>query len=113
MRTRALTIVFAAPDSNALTDRLVGALSEDMAIEFQLEMVAALGHLQTPRARQRLQQVCETPSNSYEGTELRLAALDALRRGHPSVVDAMLQKLEEDSSPMVRERVATILKQHA
>ncbi len=108
VRTRALSIVFAAPDGEPLTSRLVGVLNEEQAIEYQLEIVAALGHLQTPRARQRLQQVCETPANSFEGTELRLAAIEALRRGHPEVADAMLLKLKDDPSPMVRERIASM-----
>ena len=110
VRTRALSIVFAAPEGDPLPDRLVGVLNEEQAIEYQLEIVAALGHLQTPRARQRLQQVCETPSNSFEGTELRIAAIEALRRGHPEVADAMLQRLQDDPSPMVRERIATMLR---
>ena len=110
VRTRALSIVFAAPDGEPLSDRLAGVLNEEQAIEYQLEIVAALGHLQSPRARQRLQQVCETPSNSFEGTELRIAAIDALRRGHPEVADAMLRKLQDDPSPMVRERIASMLR---
>lgn len=110
VRTRALSIVFAAPDGEPLPDRLVGVLNEEQAIEYQLEIVAALGHLQTPRARQRLEQVCETASNSFEGTELRIAAIEALRRGHPEVADAMLLKLQDDPSPMVRERIAALLR---
>lgn len=110
VRTRALSIVFAAPDGEPLPDRLVGVLNEEQAIEYQLEIVAALGHLQTPRARQRLQLVCETASNSFEGTELRIAAIEALRRGHPEVADAMLLKLQDDPSPMIRERIAAMLR---
>ncbi|QJR37726.1 HEAT repeat domain-containing protein [Gemmatimonas groenlandica] len=110
VRTRALSIVFAAPDGEPLPDRLVGVLNEEQAIEYQLEIVAALGHLQTPRARHRLQQVCETPANSFEGTELRIAAIEALRRGHPEVADAMLLKLQDDPSPMIRERIASMLR---
>jgi len=109
VRTRALSIVFAAPDGEPLTSRLVSVLNEEQAIEYQLEIVAALGRLRTPRARQRLQQVCETQANSFEGTELRLAAIEALRRGHPEVADAMLLELQDDPSPMVRERIAAIL----
>ncbi len=110
VRTRALSIVFAAPDGEPLPDRLVAVLNEEQAIEYQLEIVAALGHLRTPRARLRLQQVCETPANSFEGTELRIAAIEALRRGHPEVADAMLLKLQDDPSPMVRERIASMLR---
>ncbi len=110
VRTRALSIVFAAPDGDPLPDRLVGVLNEEQAIEFQLEIVAALGHLRTPRALQRLQLVCETPANSFEGTELRIAAIEALRRGHPEAADAMLLKLKDDPSPMVRERIASMLR---
>lgn len=110
VRTRALSIVFAAPDGEPLPDRLVGVLNEEQAIEYQLEIVAALGHLQTPRARQRLEQVCQTVSNSFEGTELRIAAIEALRRGHPEAADALLVKLQDDPSPMVRERVASMLR---
>ncbi len=110
VRTRALSIVFAAPDGEPLPDRLVGVLNEEQAIEYQLEIVAALGHLQTPRARQRLQQVCETTANSFEGTELRIAAIEALRRGHPEAAEAMLLKLQDDPSPMVRERIASMLR---
>ena len=110
VRTRALSIVFAAPESEPLPDRLVGVLNEEQAIEDQLEIVAALSHLPTPRARQRLQQVCETAANSFEGTELRIAAIEALRRGHPEAAEAMLRKLQDDPSPMVRERIASILR---
>ncbi|WP_411280418.1 HEAT repeat domain-containing protein [Gemmatimonas sp.] len=110
VRTRALSIVFAAPDGEPLPDRLVGVLNEEQAIEYQLEIVAALGHLHTPRARQRLQQLCETPANSFEGTELRIAALESLRHGHPEVADAMLLKLQDDPSPMVRERIASMMR---
>lgn len=108
VRTQALSIVFAAPDGEPLPDRLVGVLHEDQSIEYQLEIIAALGHLQTPRARQRLELVCETVANSFEGTELRIAALEVLRRGHPEAVDAMLRKLQDDSSPMVREWIAAM-----
>ncbi len=110
VRTRALSIVFAAPDGEPLPDRLVGVLNEEQAIEYQMEIVAALGHLQTPRARHRLQQVCETAVNSFEGTELRIAAIEALRRGHPEGADAMLLKLQDDPSPMIRERIAAMLR---
>lgn len=110
VRTRALAIVFAGADAPPAPDRLGRALTDDQAIEYQREMVAALGHLSTPRARERLQRVCETPSTSYEGTELRLAALDALRRRHPAVADVVLQALRNDPSPMMRERVATLLR---
>jgi HEAT repeat protein len=110
VRTRALAIVFAGADAPPAPDRLGRALTDDQAIEYQREMVAALGHLSTPRARQRLQRMCETPSTSYEGTELRLAALDALRRRHPAVADVVLQALRNDPSPMMRERVATLLR---
>ena len=110
VRTRALSIVFAAPESEPLPDRLVGVLNEEQAIEYQLEIVAALSHLPTPRARQRLQQVCETAANSFEGTELRIAAIEALRRGHPEAAEAMLRKLQDDPSPMVRERIASMLR---
>jgi HEAT repeat protein len=110
VRTRALAIVFAGADAPPAPDRLGRALTDDQAIEYQREMVAALGHLSTPRARERLQRVCETPSSSYEGTELRLAALDALRRRHPAVADVVLQALRNDPSPMMRERVAALLR---
>ena len=42
--------------------------------------------------------------------ETWLAALDALRRRHPAVADVVLQALRNDPSPMMRERVATLLR---
>lgn len=109
VRNRALAIVFAAPDSDPLPDRVMLALEEENALETRLEMITALAHVLTPRARAKLESLAQTPSHSLDDVQVRLAAMGALAAGHGGAARATLTALLDDPSSMVRERAAALL----
>jgi HEAT repeat protein len=111
VRNRALTIVFASPDTEPPPHRMLMALEEDNSFEYRLEMVAALAHVHTPRARERLVKMCLDGSVMHDDLQLRLAAIDALATGHLPAAAHVLRQLADDPHAMVRQRVAAILGQ--
>ncbi|MBL0940763.1 MAG: HEAT repeat domain-containing protein [Gemmatimonadaceae bacterium] len=109
VRNRALSIVFAAPDSEPVPSAVMGVLDEEVTLEFQLEMIAALAHVHTARARARLTALCEQDGQSLDVLQVRLAAVGALATGHRPAADAVLNRLRGDPSALIRDRVQTVL----
>ena len=109
VRNRALALVFASPDSDPLPTRVLMALEEENALEYRLEMVAALAHVHTPRARARLETFARKSSGTLDDHQVRLAALAALANGHRSHAVGLLKELLEDNNPYVREKAAALL----
>lgn len=110
VRNRALSIVFGNPDADPLADRLLLAVQEESTHEYQLEIISALAHVQTPRARQRLVDFTRARSSSYEDLQIRLAAISALAAGHRPDADEALRQLTRDADGAVRERAASMLR---
>lgn len=111
VRNRALAIVFASPESDPMPDRVLLAMEEENALETRLEMVSALAHVQTPRARARLERLVREPGTNLDDLQVRLAAMGALAAGHPAAAKPILAMLLDDSHSMVRERAASLLEQ--
>ncbi|WP_353267202.1 HEAT repeat domain-containing protein [Gemmatimonas sp.] len=109
VRNRALSIVFAAPDADPLADRLMLAVQEESAIDYQLEIISALSHVQTPRARQKLIELTAERSRSLDDLQIRLAAINALAAGHRPAADAALKTLTQDERSLIRERAQAVL----
>lgn len=109
VRNRALAIVFASPESDPLADRMLMALEEESSLEFQLEMVHALAHVPTPRARQRLEVMSNAEAVTADEYQLRLAAMAALAAGHRPAADHTLRRLLDDPSSTIAERAAALL----
>lgn len=109
VRNRALSIVFAAPDADPLADRLMLAVQEESTLEYQLEIIAALAHVHTPRARQKLVEFTRERSRSLDDLQIRLAAIGALAAGHRPAADAALRALTNDEHSLIRERAAAAL----
>lgn len=109
VRDRALSIVFAAPDADPLADRLMLAVQEESALEYQLEIIAALSHVHTPRARQKLIELTGERSRSLDDLQIRLAAITALAAGHRPAADEALRVLSTDTHSLIRERAAAVL----
>ncbi|MCZ8203144.1 HEAT repeat domain-containing protein [Gemmatimonas sp.] len=109
VRNRALSIVFAAPDADPLVDRMTLAIQEERAFEYQLEIIAALSHVHTPRARRKLVEYATNTSRSPDDLELRLAAIGALAAGHRPAADSTLRALAADEQAEVRERATVAL----
>jgi HEAT repeat protein len=109
VRNRALAIVFASPDSDPLPSRVLMALEEENALEYRLEMVAALAHVHTPRARARLEAFARKTNGTIDDHQVRLAALAALSSGHRKHAEPLLKELLEDKNPYVREKAAALL----
>ncbi|MBY0490500.1 MAG: HEAT repeat domain-containing protein [Gemmatimonadaceae bacterium] len=109
VRNRALALVFASPDSAPLPSRVLMALEEENPLEYRLEMVAALAHIHTPRARARLEAFARKTNGTLDDHQVRLAALAALSSGHRSHAVPLLKELLEDRNPYVREKAAALL----
>lgn len=109
VRNRALSIVFAAPDADPLADRMMLAVQEESTLEYQLEVIAALANVHTPRARQKLIELTAERSRSLEDLQIRLAAIGALGAGHRPDADAVLRRLATDEHGVVRERAQSVL----
>lgn len=110
VRNRALSIVFAAPDDDPLADRMMMAVQEESMLEYQLEIIQALSHVHTPRARRKLVELTGERSRSLDDLQLRLAAISALASGHRPDADDDLRALTNDPHSLVRERAAAALK---
>ncbi len=110
VRNRALSIVFAAPDADPLADRMMLAVQEESTLEYQLEIIAALSHVHTPRARKKLIELTGERTRSLDDLQLRLAAIGALAQGHRPAADEALRALAKDEHSLVRERAAAALK---
>lgn len=109
VRNRALALVFASPDSDPLPSRVLMALEEENALEYRLEMVAALAHVHTPRARARLETFARKSNGTIDDHQVRLAALAALANGHRTHAMGLLRELLDDNNPYVREKAAALL----
>lgn len=109
VRNRALSIVFAAPDDDPLADRMMMAVQEESTLEYQLEIVQALSHVHTPRARRKLIEFSGERSRSLDDLQIRLAAITALASGHRPEADEALRTLTNDPHSLVRERAAAAL----
>lgn len=109
VRNRALALVFASPDSDPLPSRVLMALEEENALEYRLEMVAALAHVHTPRARARLETFARKATGTIDDHQVRLAALAALANGHRTHAMGLLKELLDDNNPYVREKAAALL----
>lgn len=109
VRNRALALVFASPDSAPLPSRVLMALEEENPLEYRLEMVAALAHIHTPRARARLEAFARKTNGTIDDHQVRLAALAALSTGHRLHAVPLLRELLEDKNPYVREKAAALL----
>jgi HEAT repeat protein len=109
VRNRALALVFASPDSDPLPNRVLMALEEENALEYRLEMVAALAHVHTPRARARLEAFARRQGGTLDDHQVRLAALTALAAGHREHAIPLLRELTEDQNPYVRDRAVALL----
>ena len=110
VRNRALSIVFAAPDADPLADRMMLAVQEERALEYQLEIIAALSHVHTPRARRKLVEYATKRSRAPDDLELSLAAIGALAAGHRPAADSTLHALAADEHAVVRERATVALR---
>lgn len=109
VRNRALSIVFAAPDADPLADRMMLAMQEESTLEYQLEIIAALSNVHTPRARQKLIEMTMARTRSLDDLQIRLAAIGALGAGHRPAADAVLRDLANDEHSLIRERAAAAL----
>jgi hypothetical protein len=109
VRNRALSIVFSAPDSDTAPPPRVTVHEEELTLEYQLEVIAALAHVQTARARARLAELARQDSHALDVLQVRLAAIGALCTGHRPAADAVLRSLRDDPSALVRERVQAAL----
>ncbi|WP_461414639.1 HEAT repeat domain-containing protein [Gemmatimonas sp.] len=109
VRNRALSIVFAAPDADPLADRMMLAVQEESTLEYQLEIIAALSNVHTPRARQKLIEMTMARTRSLDDLQIRLAAIGALGTGHRPAADAVLRDLANDEHSLIRERAAAAL----
>lgn len=109
VRNRALSIVFAAPDADPLADRLMLAVQEESTMDYQLEIISALSHVRTPRARQKLIELTAARSRSLDDLKIRLAAIGALAAGHRPAADATLKTLTQDEHSLIRERAQAAL----
>lgn len=109
VRNRALSIVFSAPDSDAATTTPVTVHEEELTLEYQLEMITALAHVHTARARSRLAELARQDSHALDVLQVRLAAIGALCAGHRPAADMILRGLRDDPSALVRERVQAAL----
>jgi HEAT repeat protein len=109
VRNRALSIVFAAPDADPLADRMMLAVQEESTLEYQLEIIAALANVHTPRARQKLVEMTMARTRSLDDLQIRLAAIGALGTGHRPAADAVLRELSNDEHSLIRERAAAAL----
>lgn len=109
VRNRALSIVFASPDNAPPPARVLMALEEENALEYRLEMVAALANVQTARARARLEAFARKSNGTLDDHQVRLEALVALATGHRSHSEGLLREMLTDANPYVRERAAALL----
>lgn len=109
VRNRALSIVFAAPDSDVAATPLVTVHEEELTLEYQLEVIAALAHVHTARARNRLAELARQDSHALDVLQVRLAAIGALCTGHRPAADVVLRSLRDDPSTLVRERIQAAL----
>jgi HEAT repeat protein len=109
VRNRALSIVFSAPDSDATAPPRVTVHEEELTLEYQLEMITALAHVHTARARSRLAELARQDSHALDVLQVRLAAVGALVAGHRPAADAILAGLRDDPSALIRERVQASL----
>jgi HEAT repeat protein len=109
VRNRALSLVFAAPDADPLADRMMLAVQEESTLEYQLEIIAALAHVHTPRARQKLIELTAERTRSLDDLQIRLAAMTALAAGHRPTADAALRALTNDAHSLIRERASAAL----
>jgi HEAT repeat protein len=109
VRNRALSIVFAAPDADPLADRMMLAVQEESTLEYQLEIIAALSNVHTPRARQKLIEMTVARTRSLDDLQIRLAAIGALATGHRPAADQALRDLANDEHSLIRERAAAAL----
>jgi len=109
VRNRALAIVFAAPETDPLADRLMLTMQEESSLEHQLEIIGALSHVHTPRARNKLVELTRARSQSLEDLQIRLAAIGALGHGHRPAADDVLRRLTSDEHSIVRDRAAAAL----
>lgn len=109
VRNRALSIVFAAPDTDPLADRMLMAVQEESTIDYQLEIISALSHVHTPRARQKLIELTAARSRTLDALKIRMAAIGALAAGHRPAADAALKTLTQDEQSLIRERAEAAL----
>lgn len=109
VRNRALALVFASPDEDIPEGGLASPLEENASVEFQLEIIAALAHVRTPRARQRLEAHCLDTGRALEHDQVRLAAMNALAAGHRPEADATLRQLRDDPDSQIRDRAGALL----
>ncbi len=109
VRNRALSIVFASPENAPPPSRVLMALEEENALEYRLEMVAALANVQTARARARLEAFARKANGTLDDHQVRLEALAALAAGHRSYSEGLLREMLDDVNPYVRERAAALL----
>jgi hypothetical protein len=110
VRNRALSIVFAAPDADPLADRMMLAVQEESTLEYQLEIISALSHVHTPRARKKLIELTAERTRSLDDLQIRLAAIGALAHGHRPAADDTLRALTTDEHSLIRDRAAAALK---
>lgn len=110
VRNRALSIVFAAPDADPLADRMMLAVQEESTLDYQLEIIAALSHVHTPRARKKLIEFTAERTRSLDDLQIRLAAIGALAEGHRPAADEALRALTQDEHSLVRDRATAALK---
>jgi len=109
VRNRALSIVFSAPDADAVPAPRMQVHDEELTLEYQLEVIAALAHVQTARARARLADLARQDSHALDVLQVRLAAIGALCTGHRPAADVILNSLRDDPSALVRERIQVAL----
>lgn len=109
VRNRALSIVFSAPDAEVAPTTRVQVHEEELTLEYQLEVIAALAHVQTARARSRLAELARQDSHALDVLQVRLAAIGALCTGHRPAADVVLHSLRDDPSTLVRERIQAAL----
>ena len=108
VRRRVMSILFTNQEHWSELDGSdpVNDIERDEAL--RLEMVRALGRVNTQAAAQKLQRMVEGQGNDST-LELRLAAMDALVQGHRALAMQVLPKYAYDPFPTIRAKVAQLL----
>jgi len=108
VRRRVMSILFTNQEHWSELDGSdpVNDIERDEAL--RLEMVRALGRVNTQAAAQKLQRMVEGQGNDST-LELRLAAMDALVQGHRTLAMQVLPKYAYDPFPTIRAKVAQLL----
>lgn len=109
VRRRVMSILFTNQEHWSELDGSdpINDIERDEAL--RLEMVRALGRVNTQAAAHKLQTLVEGKGVD-SSVELRLAAMDALAQGHRALAMQVLPKYAYDPFPTIRAKVAQLLR---